>query len=111
MANSTLQPVADTAAGDRGQPAPEGVQRAESSREPAGDEDERLPDWYPLEAEFQQEQVKQFVSESGDVDWAAFNAAVKAKIAKWSEHESIQYVFVLMRRCLVVHIECLHIIA
>ena len=35
--------------------------------------------------------------DSGDIDWAAFNAALKTKLRRWCEDSSMRHVFVVMR--------------
>ena len=80
-------------------PQPEALQVAASNAAGAGAADPDLPVWYQAaEAVDVDVDMKDHVqADSGDVDWASFNAALKAKLGRWCQRATVEHAFVVMR--------------
>ena len=59
--------------------------------------DPELPSWYQPPEDIDVEVQEHMKADTGDVDWASFNAAVKAKLGKWSQHDSLSHAFLALR--------------
>lgn len=76
-------------------PVPERI--AQSNASTAQLADPELPTWFQSGEDDNVDLQDHVQAETGDVNWASFNAALKAKLGKWCEHASVQHAFVVMR--------------
>ena len=94
---SNLQNAADADRGDVVLQHPVPERTVQSNASTAQLADPELPAWFQSAEDLAVDLQDHVQAETGDVNWASFNAALKAKLAKWCEHSSVQHVFVVMR--------------